>query len=409
MKKKVIIIGAGASGMTAAIFAARQGAAVTLLEHTDRIGKKILATGNGRCNLSNLRMEEACFYSSRAELPMKVIQGFPVRRTLDFFEELGIVIKDRGGYLYPYSGQAGSVLEVLQRELKCCQVNIVTSCTVQEIRERSKGGFLLKSSCGEFRTDALIIAAGSKAAPKTGSDGSGYELARRMGHRIIKPLPALVQLRCRESFYPQLAGVRTDARVSLYHEKTLLAADQGELQLTDYGISGIPVFQVSRMAARALDEKKAVRAVIDFYPIAAKAETKAMLKQRSQRSSTLKMEDFFCGWFHQKLAAVFLKLLHIKPNRPANSLTEKELTRLTELVKEFPTEVTAVNSFEHAQTCCGGVDMEEINPNTMESKKKKGLYLIGELLDVDGICGGYNLQWAWSTGAIAGTHAGENK
>lgn len=408
MKKKVVIIGAGASGMTAAIFAARQGAGVTLLEHMDRVGKKILSTGNGRCNLSNRKMEEACYRCNNPDFPMRVISRFPVEMTLEFFEDLGIVIKDRNGYLYPYSGQASAVLDVLRTELAVQGVRVVTGCAVEEIRELKKasGGFQVKTDQGEFSADALILATGSKAAPATGSDGSGYKLAKKLGCRVIKPLPALVQLCCREKFYRQISGVRTEARVSVWSGGRELASDQGELQLTDYGISGIPVFQVSRFAARRLDAGEAVAAFIDFFPEASRSGTKELLSERRLSCASRQMEEFFTGWFHKKLAALFLKLAAIRPERPVKSLTEEEIERLLLLIKDFETEITEVNPFENAQTCCGGVDVEEIHPETMESKRKKGLYLIGELLDVDGICGGYNLQWAWSTGAIAGTHAG---
>lgn len=413
-EKKVLIIGAGASGMTAAIFAARQGAKVSLIEHKDRVGKKILSTGNGKCNLSNRHMEASCYRSSVPGFPMEVIRQFPVEATLDFFRQLGIVMKDRNGYLYPWSGQASAVLEVLRSELLECGVEVKTGCEVQIIRtplESKRDGlgpvYRLETSCGVLSGDALILATGSKAAPATGSDGSGYLLARNLGHRIIKPLPALVQLRCKEGFYKQISGVRTEARVSIVSGGQTLAEDTGELQLTDYGISGIPVFQVSRYAVRALDAGKKVTAILDFSPDMEKKETITLLQARKSLAGGRSMEEFFTGWQHKKLAQLFLKQAGVLGNRPIGSLTEKEIHTLAALLKAFQTEVTASNSFEQAQICCGGVDVREINPVTLESKKQKGLYLIGELLDVDGICGGYNLQWAWSTGAIAGTHAGQ--
>lgn len=413
-KKQVIIIGAGASGMTAAIFAARQGARVILIEHKDRVGKKILSTGNGKCNLSNRKMDADCYRSGAAAFPMQVIERFPVDRTLDFFETLGIMIKDRNGYLYPWSGQASAVLDVLRAELTECNITVITECDVKKIwipAEAERAGFgpvyRVETGKGAFAGESLILATGSRAAPVTGSDGSGYELARRLGHRVIKPLPALVQLRCKENFYKTISGVRTDVKVSIYGNGTLLSEDTGELQLTDYGISGIPVFQVSRYAVRALDAGEKVTAVLDFCPELTRKETAAQLRARRERAGSRTMEELFTGWLHKKIAQLFLKLSGILSHRPAKTLTEDEIRTLTALIKEFKTVVTASNSFEQAQICCGGVDVREIDPATLESKKQKGLYLIGELLDVDGICGGYNLQWAWSTGAIAGTHAGK--
>lgn len=408
IKKQVIIIGAGASGMTAAIFAARQGARVILLEHMERVGKKILSTGNGKCNLSNRIMEESCFRSGKADFPLEVISRFSVEKTLSFFQDLGIVVRDKNGYLYPYSGQASSVLDVLRAELDRRRVRLVTECRVEMIRYQETGGkrFHLSTSKGSFTSDCLILATGSKAAPKTGSDGSGYKLAEQMGHHIIKPLPALVQLRCREKFYKQISGVRMDGDVSLWCGGRELARDQGEIQLTDYGISGIPVFQVSRFASRALDSGQKVTAILDFYPEETSKETRKRMEERKLSCSEKAVEEFFTGWFHKKMAALFIKLAGLEPVKQVRLLTEEELDVLTKIIKEFHTEITAANPFENAQICCGGADVREVDPETMESKKKKGLYLIGELLDVDGICGGYNLQWAWSTGAIAGTHAG---
>ncbi len=399
--------------MTAAIFAARQGAEVVLLEHKDRVGKKILSTGNGKCNLSNRKMDASCYRSSVSGFPMKVIRQFPVERTLEFFESLGVVIKDRNGYLYPWSGQASAILDVLRTELKEQKVRVVTECEIHRIlppfgknREEEKQCYRVETGKGVFQGDCLILAAGSKAAPGTGSDGSGYELAAALGHRIVKPLPALVQLKCRESFYKQITGVRTDGRVTLWSDGDLLSSDSGELQLTDYGISGIPVFQVSRYAVRALDEGRKVSAVIDFCPELSRKQVAAHLRERRERGGERTLEELFTGWIHKKLALLFLKRSNLRTDRPVKSLTEEEIRTLTACVKEFRTEIIGSNSFEQAQICCGGVDVREVDPFSLESKKRKGLYLIGELLDVDGICGGYNLQWAWSTGAIAGTHAG---
>ena len=411
MSKRVIVIGGGASGMTAAIFAARQGAAVTLLEHMDRVGKKILSTGNGKCNLTNRRMDASCYRSSAPEFPMEVLGRFGEPETEAFFEELGIVLKDRNGYLYPASGQASSVLDALREELSRLGVNIVTECGEAEVAApgSGKGGnqeWTVLCKKGRFCSDALILAAGSKAAPSTGSDGSGYDLAKRLGHRIIRPLPALVQLRCREKFFKQISGVRADACVSIWADGERLAYDQGELQLTDYGISGIPVFQVSRFASVALSRGAQVKAEIDFYPELDRKELGRFLRERRQLLGDRNADSFLTGWFNKKLALLFLRLAGISLDRNVSSLTETQLSELGRRIKQFETEIVETNPFPNAQICCGGVDVREVNPHTMESKKRKGLYLAGELLDVDGICGGYNLQWAWSTGALAGIHGG---
>ncbi len=406
-QKRVIVIGAGASGMTAAVFAARQGADVTLIEHGKRAGKKILSTGNGRCNFSNRYMDASCYRSEVPDFPMKVISRFPLEMTLDFFRDMGAVFRERDGYLYPYSGQASAVLDILCSEIEREKVKLITECETEHIADRNGSlcEYRVETSRGVFLGDSLIIATGGKAAPATGSDGSGYRLAKQMGHHIIKPLPALVQLRCRERFFSRLAGIRTEASVTLYSCGQILARDQGEVQLTDYGISGIPVFQVSRFAARELDRGNAVEAILDFYPVAGFDETEKMLHSRKMLCSNRTAENFLTGWLHKKLTSVLLREANIRPDVPVKELRDTDIHRLTALIKEFSTEVTAVNSFDQAQTCSGGVDVREIDPETMQSRKKRGLYFAGEIMDVDGICGGYNLQWAWSTGAIAGTHA----
>ncbi len=407
-QNKVIIVGAGAAGMTAAIFAAREGAQVVLLEHKDRVGKKILSTGNGRCNLSNRLQEPFCYRSGQPDFPWKALGAFTLPMTLEYFEDLGVLTRERDGYLYPYSGQASAVLDALRLGLARESVQVVTECEVFSItpRDDAKHRFEVKTSQGSFSGETLILACGSKAAPGTGSDGSGYKLAKRLGHHIIKPLPALVQLRCPEKFFKQLAGVRADASVILYSDGRKLAEDKGEVQLTDYGISGIPVFQVSRFAARALDEGRDVRAVLNFYPECPETETRRILKERSERLKERQVEDFFSGWIHKKLAALFLKQAGIRPDRTVGSLTEAQIQTLGDLLCRFEVSVNGTNSFEQAQICCGGVDVREVDAQTMESKKVKGLYFAGEILDVDGICGGYNLQWAWSSGAAAGKCAG---
>ncbi|MCR5370950.1 MAG: NAD(P)/FAD-dependent oxidoreductase [Clostridium sp.] len=406
--RRVVVVGGGASGMTAAITAARNGARVTVLEHTDRVGKKILVTGNGRCNFSNLRMDGGCYRSGVPEFPMRVIRSFDVERTLEFFRALGIVPVEKNGYLYPASGQANSVLDVLRQALESEGAVVRTGVKVLGIIPGKKG-FLVKLEGEELRADAVILAAGSKAAPKTGSDGSGYLLAKELGHHIIKPLPALVQLRCRETFWKRVSGVRVQAAVRLFSgergEERLLAEDTGEVQMTDYGISGIPVFQVSRFAARELDRKRKVACELDFWPQADGISLEEMLSERAGLLAGKPMSEFFTGWFHRKLGDLFLFLADIPREMPAGKLRGGTLRRLGRTIGHFRTEIAQTNSFDQAQVCSGGVDVSEIDPDTMESRICPGLWFSGEIADVDGICGGYNLQWAWSSGYIAGFHA----
>ena len=405
MKGRIGIVGAGASGLAAAIAAARAGAQVTVIEHMDKAGKKILSTGNGRCNLTNRRMEAECFRCGQKDFPMKVIERFGLEETLGFFEGLGILIKDRNGYLYPYSDQASSVRDVLLQEAERRRVQIHLSCHIERIEERPCGGFVLHTDQGRLSEDALILAAGSKAAPSTGSDGSGYELARQLGHSIIKPLPALVQLRCQGNMYRQMAGVRTEAGVRLLVDGELAAEDRGELQLVYYGLSGIPIFQVSRFAARALDQRRRVTVRVDFMPAWEEREAFGLLKKRASLLGYKPVSDFFTGMLNPKLAQVLIKCSGVNPSLKAGELTGKQLGRILGQLKSYEAIVMSVNPFANAQVCCGGVDTRQVDPRTMQSRIKRGLYFAGEILDVDGICGGYNLQFAWSSGVTAGRSA----
>ncbi|MDD3403266.1 MAG: NAD(P)/FAD-dependent oxidoreductase [Hespellia sp.] len=402
--KTVGIIGAGASGMMAAISARNHGAEVMLFEHNDRVGKKILSTGNGRCNFTNIDQKPEYYRSDNPGFANAVLSQFSVSDTISFFLKLGVYSKNKNGYLYPNSEQASSVLDVLRFELERLQISIYTNTVITSVC-KTKKGFQLQTPQKTFSCDSLILAAGSKAAPVTGSDGSGYDIAKSFGHHFVPVLPALVQLKCSEKFYKNLAGVRTHGTVSLYADDTFLAADTGELQLTKYGISGIPVFQISRFASRALYEKKTVTAEIDFMPDFNDHAFTAFLDARIQSRPDKTLSTFFIGLFPSKVADTWISLSRIDRNKKVGELSDDEFDRLIRLIKHFRTDVTDTNGFASAQICCGGIATEEINSKTMESALVEQLYFSGEIIDVDGICGGYNLQWAWSSGYVAGKEA----
>lgn len=394
--------------MMAAITAASNGVRVLLLEKKDRVGKKLLSTGNGRCNMTNIQ-QEPCFYrSDQPDIPWKILRQFTAQDTIAFFSRLGIYTKNRNGYIYPNSDQASSVLDVLRMELKRLSVDVLTDRECTRI-VRGKRGFRLLTGQGELQADRVILCAGSKAAPGTGSDGSGYALAKHLGHRIVPVLPALVQLRCEGDFFSAISGVRANGTVSLFSDGQWLASDTGEIQLTSYGISGIPVFQVSRFASRALYEKKNVDAVLDFMPDFSLEQLASFLKSRAQLRPEKRAGEFLIGLFHKKLSDLWVKQARIPAKKQAGELNDHEIHALTKRIKEFRVKVTAPNSFEQAQVCCGGVDLSQVDPETLESKEIKGLFFAGEVLDVDGCCGGYNLQWAWSSGYVAGVHSSGGK
>lgn len=405
--RHVAVIGGGAAGMMAAITSAREGARVTILEHKERIGKKILSTGNGRCNFTNTYQTPACYRSDNRDFAWNIIQKFNVEKTISFFKELGIYPKDRNGYLYPYSDQAAAILEVLQIEVAKLDICVMTEINVLDIQPVKKG-IRITTDKKTITADSVILACGSKAAPVTGSDGSGYQLAKLFGHRIVPVLPALVQLRCAEKFYKSISGVRVQGTVEIYADDIFLASDTGEIQLTNYGISGIPVFQVSRYAAKALYKKQSVTAVLNFMPDMNKDEFLLFLQERITLCPYKTLDEFFTGVFPKKLCELWIRLSRLPKEMRVSDLSGEQLEKLVLLIQHLRTHITETNSFEQAQICCGGVDTTEINPDTLESNYVPGIYFAGELLDVDGICGGYNLQWAWSSGFVAGKEAAGN-
>ncbi len=413
MKRKVAVIGGGASGMMAAITAARKGALVTIYEHTDRLGKKILATGNGKCNLGNLDMHPSCFYSGNPMLVEQCLERFSTGETIAFFESLGMSVKEKNGYLYPLGEQAAIVLDVLRYAVEAWKIKVEYNSQIKGIYEVVNTGGE-KALCVENGKEkvffhSVILACGSKASPKTGSDGSGYELAKQMGHRIRPVLPSLVQLKCNDKFCKALSGVRCDAKIHIWDKDKLLFEERGELQLTDYGISGIPVFQLSGAVNRYLhDNKSRLNVSIDFIPDLDEVALEELQKRNLsvKRSENCTVEEFFTGVLNKKIMNVLIKQAGVQPGELLSKVSESSLQKIFKSSKQFKMHITESNGFEQAQVCTGGVDMNEVSDN-LESKKVKGVYFAGELLDVDGRCGGYNLQWAWSSGYIAGSAATE--
>ncbi len=399
----VIIIGGGAAGMMAGITAGKSKKKVLLIEHGVSLGKKILATGNGRCNLTNLKMTDDCFCRENADFAMQVIKDFDEKAVMDFFMESGMLLHDRNGYVYPNSDQASQVNEILYQKLVSCGVKIATETNVVNLIKKDKN-FVAKTDKGDFIGKALIIATGSKAYPKTGSDGSGYGFARKFGHTIKEVLPALTALKSDFKHLKMTSGVRCDGTVKLFVNGNMIIEERGEIQMTDYGISGIPVFQISRYAVQAVSAGKKVRCEIDFLPDYDSEFIKKMILQKSTNKN-LVAEEVFTGLVNKKISNMLMKLCEIKSD--AKVVSNKEISEFVKNIKNFKINITGYNSFDYGQVCQGGVVVDEIDPKTMESKKVKGLYFAGEIVDVDGICGGYNLQWAWSSGHKAGEVLGK--
>lgn len=433
MKEDIIIIGAGASGMCAAIAAAREGANVLLIDRMPIAGKKIMSTGNGRCNYTNRVMDAACFYSDgSSDLVTTLLKRCGTDDVIYFFKNLGIEPKERDGYFYPASMQAQVMVHVLKDELRHLGVRLVNDEQVTGIVSTEQG-FWVRTDRHSYSCSCVILAAGGKASPKLGSDGSGYTMAKALGHKVIDPVPALCALKCKGRFFKSVAGVRSYGAISIYIEdkkKTMkplkqfkisdsftrpsthvdgepAALAEGELQWTAYGISGIPTFQVSRFAAKALKQGQRVEAEIDLLPRYDDDAAFQMLKERRDRLSYKTAYGYMEGLLNDKLISLILKASAIDEDCPVKSLDEASIEKLVQRMKHFRMEVTGTNGFESAQVTAGGVDTREIDADTFASKVCNGLYLAGEIIDVDGICGGYNLHFAWASGLTAGKAAAE--
>lgn len=418
--REIGIIGGGASGLIAAIAAAKAGANVTVLEKNDRVGKKILATGNGKCNLSNRDFCAERDYRSHDpnRLP-SFFETFGVEDTIAFFEENGLFLMDKGGYLYPRSQQASTVLDFMRNEAARRNVQILPSCQATEIRLQRSAAlglpgqkrFCVKTGNGQYLFDSLIVACGSRAGLNAKDAYDSWDLVRKLGIKVYEPLPALAALRCRGSFFKALAGVRCMAKVCLKTEGkdgVSKFEEEGELQLTDYGISGIPVFQCSRYAAEALHRRKKVTAELDFMPEIPRKDWDKVCQRQYRVCLGQSAGMLADGMIHKKVAQVLLTQCSLKAEEIVGENTKSRIFGLFEKMRGFEVEVSAVNPLENAQVCMGGVSLKEVDDN-LQARKIPGLFFCGEMLDVDGRCGGYNLQWAWTSGYIAGSAAESRK
>lgn len=401
----VVIIGGGAAGIMAAITAARCGVKTAIIEHKDRIGKKILSTGNGKCNYTNALQGIAYYRGDHPAFVLPVFEQFGLEETLKFFEEIGVYPKCRNGYYYPSSEQAAAVLEVLRMELDYRHVDVLTECELKGLIHQ-KNSILIDTGLGKMVTKKVILATGLLAAPKTGSDGSAFPYIEKLGHHFTDIVPALVALQGKQSFFKAIAGIRAEIQLEIYINQKKIAMESGELQLTDYGISGIPVFQISRYATKALAKKEKVYVLLDFMPKLTEEELLSLLKERFYKFGNGKTaSEALIGLVNRKLGDVLLKEAGISLQIPSKDVSKEQLHKLVIQLKSLRVDVVGSKTFEQAQVCAGGVDTGEVNNDTLESYLVPGVYFAGELLDIDGICGGYNLQWAWSSGYVAGFHA----
>lgn len=409
--KKIVIIGGGASGLVTAIASKSNDNEVIVLERNSECGKKLLVTGNGRCNYFNSNQDISFYHSNCSHLIPDLINKENCDKVLSFFDSLGIIPRIKDGYYYPFSNQAITIKNALVN--KCIQKNVIfkNQFLVERI-ENIDNQFVIISKDEVVKADILVVATGSKAASKTGSDGMGYEFLTSFHHKIIKPLPALVQLRTEARYLKDWSGIRTEAILSLYEDNELIKKEIGEIQLTNYGISGICTFNLSGIVARGLDKGKKEMIKINFLPFLNFSHIEGYIDWFDQYFKKVNSKNVFELLeliLNYKLVKVILNEVKIDFHLSWDKIGFQKKELLIKKLISFDVLITSTNSYNEAQVCSGGVSLEGVNLTTMESKIVKDLYITGELLDIVGDCGGYNLSISWITGLLAGSAIKEKK
>lgn len=408
MNKRIIVIGGGAAGMMAAISAKINGGDVILLERNDRVGRKLLATGNGRCNYTNKNLTIKNYHGSNPKFAYSVLSQFNVDTTMEFFERMGITpaIEDNGK-VFPLSFQSSSMLDVFRYEIESEGIELITDAYVSNIKKDKKFNVILKDG-RTFQGDKVILATGGKSLPNSGSDGNGYKLCEELGHSIVDVFPGLVQLQLEGNVFKPLNGTKFLGRAGIYIDDKLILEDTGDILFTSYGISGPPILQLSRDALEYIRKGKEVELRVSIIHTKNIEELYEYLIYRLSLMSKKTIEVGLIGLINKKLILPILKEINIDRNKNSANLSKEEIRRLAEVLISWSFKVTGSQPWEYAQVTAGGVNTKNINNKTMESKIHSGLYIVGELVDIDGDCGGYNLQWAWSSGYIAGENAALN-
>ena len=399
MHTDCIILGGGAAGLTAAAVLASSGLHITVVERLDRVGKKILSTGNGRCNLSNMDMR-AALYTPNDTFVGRVYQATPPQDVLAFFDQLGLMTAAEDGRIYPRSMMAASVLDVLRIACEHENITLLTGETAVSVSPSRRGGWSVQLQSGEgLFAPAVLCAMGGSAAPNLGTDGSGVRLLTALGHSAAPLCPALVQLKCTHPALRSLKGIRVQAQLTLHVNGEPAAEETGELLFQDYGVSGVCVFQLSRFASRALQRKQRVQLSVNLLPEVPSVYT--WLTERIDSRSRLSASQLLTGVFHRLLAQALLKDAGIAQDTPVCSLTPLDVQRLAKAIGALTFPVDGTHGFAQAQVTVGGILTDEVDPSTMASRLFDGLYLAGEVLDVDGPCGGYNLHFAFASALTA--------
>lgn len=391
----IIVVGAGASGVVAAINLKNKNNNVTILERNDKPLKKLLLTGNGKCNYYNSDINIKHYRSNDLDLVNSIITNYK-DKVLDFFDSLGIIPRIKDGYYYPYSNTSYTISNALIKKIELLNIDIKYNVYVNNIK-KIDNKYLIND---KYYCDKLIIATGSKAFSKTGSDGSCYNLLTKLNHTLYPVLPALVQIK--GTNYKSWAGIRCDCNLNLYENNILIKEESGEIQLTDYGISGICAMQLSGLVNTSLYNKKKVYISINFLPIIKNFDK--FIINRNAKLPNRTIIELLESLINYKLLYILLKICKIDVNNTYNQLSNNEKVLLKNTLTNFRFDVSGTNDFDCAQTCTGGISLKDVNINTLESKINKNMYLIGEVLDCNGECGGFNLAFCFMTGLLVGEH-----
>ena len=409
---KIAVAGGGAAGMIAAVFAARNGNEVSLYEKNEKLGKKLFITGKGRCNLTNTAEMEDMFNAvvSNPKFLYSSFYSFTNDQTIAFFEELGVKTKtERGGRVFPASDHSSDVIHGLERELNRLGVRIELNTEVKEIlTENGKVQGLMLASGKKVEADAVIVAAGGLSYPSTGSTGDGYRMARSCGHKVTRLFPALVPMEVKEWYAKELMGLSLrNIEITITDGTKKLYQDFGEMLFTHYGVSGPVILSASSIVGSRLAEKE-LTLHIDLKPALTKEQLDKRVLREFDANHNRQFKNASAGLFPAKLRPVIVELSGIPEEKKVNEITREERKKFTDLIKDFSMTLTGLRSYNEAIITKGGVSVKEIDPGTMESKLVKGLFFAGEVLDLDALTGGFNLQIAWSTGFLAGTYAGDS-
>ncbi len=406
----VIVVGGGAAGMMAAVFAARNGQNVQLLEKNEKLGKKLFITGKGRCNITNAADIEDLFtaVTSNPKFLYSGFYSFTNQQVIDFFEELGVKTKiERGERVFPVSDHSSDVIAAFSRELKSLGVSVSLHTEVRELLcEQDKVCGVLLTNGKKMKADAVIVATGGISYPSTGSTGDGYRFAKETGHRVTELLPSLVPMEVRQWYAKELQGLSLrNIEICITDGKKKLYEEFGEMLFTHYGVTGPVILSASSVVGKTL-RKKELTLHIDLKPALSEEQLDKRILREFDANHNKQYKNSIDSLFPAKLKPVMIELSEIEPEKKVNEITKEERQRLVHLIKDFTMTLTGLRSYNEAIITKGGVSVKEIDPGTMESKKMKGLYFAGEVLDLDAVTGGYNLQIAWSTGYLAGMNAG---